>query len=390
MNDTVTPAAENCRRRIDDIEWLRAVAVLGVVVHHAQGNLFSWNPAWLASLLGHFDMWSGVDIFFAISGFVIARNLLPKLIASAAEFGKASRQVAAFWLARAFRLLPSAWLWLGLILLGAWQLNRTGAFGSVHTNAMATLAGVLQVANFRFADAFASYPYGASFAYWSLSLEEQFYLTLPLLVLLLRRHVGWLLVLLIFVQAIVPRTLLTMSLRTDALSWGVLLALAIQRPILERVRPHMLEGRRWLQRAVSLLLIASIAAISARVNWAVGHRISLIAALAIVLVWLASYNRNYLSGGDTPFKRFMVWTGQRSYAIYVIHVPAFFFVRELWFRLIGAQAQGGVVPTSVFFVAAAALIALLAECNFRLVENPLRRLGKRLANRIENPSDETA
>lgn len=386
----MTPAIENRQRRIDDIEWLRAVAVLGVVVHHAEGNLFSWNPAWLTSLLGHFDMWSGVDIFFAISGFVIARNLLPKLQACQGEIGTASRRAGAFWVARAFRLLPSAWLWLGLILICAWQFNRIGAFGSVHTNTMATLAGVFQVANFRFADAFANYPYGASFAYWSLSLEEQFYLMLPLVALLLRRHIAWLLVVLILAQAIMPRTLLTMSLRTDALAWGVLLALASRLPVFVRMEPRWLHDRRWLQRALTLTLVMAIAALSALESLTIGHRVSLIAVLAVILVWLAAYNRNFLSGIDSPIKRFMVWTGQRSYAIYLIHVPAFFFIRESWFRLTGAQPQSGLVLTAVFLIAAAVLIALLAELNFRIVEKPLRNLGKRLASRIEKSSGEMA
>lgn len=380
------PAVAMQQRRIDDIEWLRAVAVLGVVVHHAQGNLLSWNPVWLGNLLGRLDMWSGVDIFFAISGFVIARSLLPKLHACQSDMVKASRQVGAFWVARAFRLLPSAWLWLGLIMVCAWQFNQLDAFGSIHTNAMATLAGVFQVANFRFADAFANYPYGASFAYWSLSLEEQFYLALPLVALLLRRHIAWLLILLVVVQAIVPRTLLTMSLRTDALAWGVLLALMSKLPIFGRLEPRWLNGRRWLQRALTLLLVVAIAAISARESLAIGQRVSLIAVLAAALVWLAAYNRNFLSGADGPIKRFMIWTGQRSYAIYLIHVPAFFFVRECWFRLIGTIPQGGLIPTSVFCMTAAALIGLLAEFNFRMVERPLRRLGKRLAGHIAKPS----
>ncbi|WP_458071339.1 acyltransferase family protein [Rhodanobacter sp. BL-MT-08] len=390
MTTPVAPAVEKDNRRIDDIEWLRAVAVLGVVVHHAQGNLLSWNPAWLRKLLSVVDMWSGVDIFFAISGFVIARSLLPKLRACPSGMGRASRQVGAFWVARAFRLLPSAWLWLGLILIGAWQFNRLGAFGSVHTNAMAALAGVFQVANFRFADAFANYPYGASFAYWSLSLEEQFYLVLPLVALLLRRHIAWLLVLVIVVQAIVPRTLLTMSLRTDALAWGVLLALASHLPVFARLEPRWLHSRRWLQRALALALVVAIAAVSARESLAIGQRVSLIAVLAVMLVWLAAYNRNFLSGPDSSIKRFMIWTGQRSYAIYLIHVPAFFFVRECWFRLTGAPAQGGWIPTALFTMAAAALIALLAECNFRTVERPLRRVGRRMAARIAKPAGDVA
>ncbi len=369
-------------RRIDDIEWLRAIAVLGVVAHHSQDNLFSWHPKWLASLLGHLDLWSGVDMFFAISGFVIARSLLPLLDACAGRLRLGIRQIWAFWIARAFRLLPSAWLWLGLILFAAWGLNAHDIFGSLHTNWMATLAGIFQVANFRFADAFASYPYGASFVYWSLSLEEQFYIALPLLALMLKRRIAWLMMLVILIQLVIPRGLLLMSVRTDALAWGVLMALFSQLPAFVRFEPHWLNGRRWLQCICGFGLVFAIAAISATEKLDIGHRVSIVAVLAVTLVWIAAYNHDYLSGSDGYTKRLMLWIGHRSYAIYLIHVPAFFVVRELWWRSTGMQALGGIMQTMIFSASAALLIAFLAEANFRIVEKPLRRLGRRVASHI--------
>src|SRR5476649_2292342 len=112
----------------------------------------------------------GVDLFFAISGFVIARSLIPALqgCSTRQEYWQQTRN---FWLRRAFRLLPSAWLWLALMLLACVFINRSGAFGTLQANLQATLAGVAQYANFRFADSFFHYEYGTSFVYWSLSLE---------------------------------------------------------------------------------------------------------------------------------------------------------------------------------------------------------------------------
>ena len=122
---------------------------------------------------------------------------------------------------------------------------------------------------------------------------------------------------------------------------------------------------------------------------AIGHRVSLVAILAALLVWLAAYDRNYLSGANSCLKSFMLWTGQRSYAIYLIHIPVYFSVREAWFRLNGSEAQGGLIQFIVFFLAATILIAALAEANFRLVEMPLRKVGKRLAARIVASADIT-
>src|SRR5690554_7448281 len=67
------------RARIADLEMLRGLAVIGVVIHHARDNLFTWSSPGLERLATYFGGWVGVDLFFAISGFVIARTLLPQL-----------------------------------------------------------------------------------------------------------------------------------------------------------------------------------------------------------------------------------------------------------------------------------------------------------------------
>nr|BFE92842.1 hypothetical protein GCM10020185_33780 [Pseudomonas brassicacearum subsp. brassicacearum] len=190
-------------KRIMDIELLRAVAVMGVLFHHLQGMPFPGGWPGLAALADSFQLWWGVDLFFAISGFVIGRSLIPQLrrCDSPRQFWIVTRD---FWIRRAFRLLPSAWLWLLLVLFAVFFLNRSGAFGSVQANLQATLAGFLQFANLRFADAFMHYEYGASFVYWTLSLEEQFYLILPLLVFVSRRYLVWVLLAVVLVQFFSP------------------------------------------------------------------------------------------------------------------------------------------------------------------------------------------
>lgn len=129
-------------KRILDIELLRGLAVLGVVFHHLHGNLFSGSPALLDGINQRVQFWWGVDLFFAISGFVIARTLIPQL-REAPTRQAFWEQARYFWIRRAFRLLPSAWLWLALILACCLLLNRSGAFGSLSANLAASLAGFL-------------------------------------------------------------------------------------------------------------------------------------------------------------------------------------------------------------------------------------------------------
>lgn len=364
--------------RIQDIEILRAVAVLSVVLHHAHGNLFTWSTPWLDAFFQRFELWWGVDLFFAISGFVIARELLPKL-QGCASMGEYWRTTLAFWTRRAFRLLPSAWLWLLLILLACRFFNASGAFGTLQANLAATLAGVLQFANFRFADSFMHYEYGASFVYWSLSLEEQFYLLLPALALLSRRFLPWLLALLVAVQFFTWRTPLLMSVRTDAIALGVLLALWSHTRSHAAFEPRFLRWRLPALGAAALLFLVMMEVSTQKYLWS-SYRIGLIALCSASLVWLASYDRNYLAL-PAPLQRALLWIGSRSYAIYLIHLPAFFLTREICYRLHGSKEFDSSY-TWAFSVTAGLLILVCSELNYRWVENPLRRQGARLAKRL--------
>ncbi|EIL87411.1 acyltransferase family protein [Rhodanobacter sp. 115] len=362
-------------RRNRDIECLRAIAVIGVAFHHMQGNLFHPGIPIIGTLLKHADFWYGVDLFFAISGFVIARSLLPQMAACHDQPRKQFGVIVAFWIRRFWRLLPSAWLWLGLMLLASIAFNRSGVYGSVHANLMATLAGLLDVANFRFADAFFRYEYGASFVYWSLSLEEQFYLLLPLLAAIMKRRIWLIMVALFVVQLCLFRTPLLMSVRTDALALGVLLAIVAPGRLYKALEPRfLLRWRAWRVIVPFVVLVVMSVLVAADLQyWR--YRISAIAVLGTALVWLASYDRNYLLPEGVP-KRVLTWVGARSYAIYLIHIPVYFALREAAFRF------GVTLHAWMLLLLATILIALLSDLNYRCLERPLRIHGRHVADRF--------
>jgi peptidoglycan/LPS O-acetylase OafA/YrhL len=271
------------------------------------------------------------------------------------------------------------------MLLASIVANRSGVFMSVHANAMATIAGFFNVANVRFADSFFRYPYGASFVYWSLSLEEQFYVVLPLLAVFSRRYFPWVLAILLCIQLPMQRNIWSMAFRTDALGFGVLLAMASRTRLYARIEPRVLGRVRGSGTCV-LVLLLSLMAILARLN--TSHSSFAIGGLAIAataLVWLASYNEDYLIG-QSWLKQALVWIGARSYAIYLCHVPIIFLLRECCFRL-GVQHP----HAWQLGVAATALIAVASSLNFRYVEQPLRRHGREVArqflSRRRNPDD---
>jgi peptidoglycan/LPS O-acetylase OafA/YrhL len=366
---------------ITDLDILRAVAVLAVVIQHARGNLFEWTTPGLTLFYSYFGGSFGVDLFFAISGFIIARDLVPRLrdCHSNTEWLNASLY---FWIKRAFRILPSAWFWLAVILVLCVTFNATGLFGSFRANLEATIAGVLQVANFRLAATFGASPYGASFVYWSLSLEEQFYILFPFAIWFGRRYLGYILAAVIVFQLVQPRSLLGMMVRTDALMMGILIALWSARDSYRAVEPVFLKARPWagfvVLCGVALCLLALGRA--GQEVFIVPLHWSLITPLCALLVLLASYNRDYLMP-DGAAKRALLWVGSRSYALYLCHIPAFFATREIMHRL-HPGTKFDADDFWWFLAIASGIIVVCAELNYRILETPLRRRGAQIAQAL--------
>jgi peptidoglycan/LPS O-acetylase OafA/YrhL len=372
--------------RIDDIEILRAIAVIFVLVQHAQGDLFPWLNQWAPS---YFGFWNGVDLFFAISGFVIARSLMPSL-AAAKDTTHFINTALAFWIRRAWRLLPSAWLWLAIILVATVFFNASGVFGTFQANFEGDIAALLDLANWRLSFIFGHFPPGASFPYWSLSLEEQFYMLFPFLVLISGKRLPLVVGVGILLQLFVQRSgahatnfeLMLNLFRSDALLLGVLIALWSAHPTYKLFEPVFLKNRPFAGVLAFIVLITLLAvAGSTSLHLAGSFQVGLVALISAVLVFIASYNNGTFCPKG-PVKQVLLWIGARSYAIYLIHIPAFFLAREIWFRL----QPAGTLFTDRFAVrfayTAAILLVVFVELNYRLVETPLRRHGKRISQWI--------
>ncbi len=151
-----------------DIDGLRAVAVLAVILYHAG---FVWIPA----------AFVGVDVFFVISGYVITRGLLRE--AAGGGIG-----LAAFYARRIRRILPALTATLAVTSLAAWWILLPPQFEDYAGSAAASALSVANLYFWRASGYFdAAALYRPLLHTWSLSVEEQFYLVLPVSLLLALR-----------------------------------------------------------------------------------------------------------------------------------------------------------------------------------------------------------
>ena len=144
----------------DDIDGLRAVAVILIVFFHVR----------LSNVPGGFI---GVDVFFVISGFLITSLITREIAENRFSF-------RAFYLRRLRRLGPALLMTVALTLLGGWFILPPGLY---QTTAQAALATIFSVSNILFWQQTGYFDVAASYKpllhTWSLSVEEQFYLIWP-------------------------------------------------------------------------------------------------------------------------------------------------------------------------------------------------------------------
>ncbi|MBP3998305.1 acyltransferase family protein [Pseudomonas koreensis] len=367
-----------------EIEFLCGVAILMTLVTHVN-QMLPFHAEFLAKVFNVFSPWSGVDLFFCISGFVVSKSYLDYFDKHRTQ-GNFGIAAVSFWIRRAYRLLPTAWLWVLIPLVFSIVFNQSNAFDSWYNNlrsftAVATFSGNL--ANMY------GVILGPNSVYWSLALEEQFYFIFPLFLLLVTSPKWRVITLLLLIAAqfgfdrnafAPPPAGLLFSFRLDAMMWGVLLCIFTRSDLYKQVEPTALKNSLLPRALVTLFLLYMLGAIAGQLIM-IPIAVGLIAIVSALIVWLASYQQGYIfcpSFLTGPLK----WLGSRSYALYVIHMFAYHLSTEIWSRVAaGNDSHLSSSYTIELLLTSVSIMLVMSELNYRYVEQPLRKRGAEIAKR---------
>ena len=324
-----TVGLEKSARFRPEVEGLRAVAVVLVLLYHAK----------LGAMSGGYI---GVDVFFVLSGFLITSLLLREL----ATTGTVS--LAAFWARRARRLLPAS----GLVVIATLIAGRVMLDGlSQGDLARDAIAASTFVANFRFLNVGTDYLAGGQATspllhFWSLAVEEQYYLVWPGLMLLLVRFARLTrrsLIAVLCVMWVVSLVVCVRSTRSEPM-WAFFMLPARAWELLSGALMAVVGGTVW-KRAERFRSIAGCVGLGVIVGAASAYddstRFPGLAALVPVVATGAVINAGALAGGPGLLlcSRPLQWIGARSYAIYLWHFPVL-LLAEAKFGPLDVQSAG--------------------------------------------------
>jgi peptidoglycan/LPS O-acetylase OafA/YrhL len=347
------------------LDGIRAIAILLVIGFHSKGFLSSG--------------WVGVDLFFALSGFLIGRILLEQLAEGRINF-------RAFYVRRIFRIFPAYYTVLSLQLAARlWLSSRSSEW--------ATLLG--SVPNYAY---ISNYTYGTGWEAqsllgwgWSLCIEEHFYLLTPVLLSLLisrlngRRRRVVVLCALAFVPALLrlaayvrdPRIVAWDRLypnshtHFDGLWCGVLIAYGYVY--------HRVALQRWSLRLRHLMWVVAFACLAAVHVWGGLWRTGIFPTVAQFLVLgigssLLILNGLFLENWLSRLLGYRGWypLARLSYGVYLVHP---FVVFGIVTCCHGVLASGSILLAATVTVLANASAAIL----FLTVERPMLERGAQLS-----------
>ena len=349
-----------------DIQILRGLAVLAVILFHSKESLIP-------------NGYLGVDVFFVISGFVVA-PLIRKIILK--KINLAGQSLFQFYVRRFWRLIPTLCFVLGasallIILLGApsehWRIAQQG----IYTLLLSGNIGAVKFSGNYFS------PTPNPFLHtWSLTVEQQFYLGIPILLLLFRKLnrnlkreaftivcIGFLSYVTfafpIVINEIYPKfgylsefdfTYYCSIPRTWQFMLGYLAFLFSQMNFGKHI---------CVQKAnFGFSLIALILFFIIPINNLVGSTIVSLITFFVIL-------KPHVGAGERSFHKTFQWIGDRSYSLYLVHMPIIYLAKYS-----PALAINNRQDRAIQTIFAVILTFILGNILFMTVETRSRLIGK--------------
>jgi peptidoglycan/LPS O-acetylase OafA/YrhL len=376
--------------RIPELDGLRGIAIALVLLHHyffqpieaTPGSPLAYVQA--AARLG----WSGVDLFFVLSGFLIGGILL--------DARNSSNYFSVFYTRRFFRIVPIYFVFLtiALSLYAFGSLGITSDFRWTFEHRLPWLPYFLFLQNFWMAFTTSFGALGLTVT-WSLAVEEQFYLTLPMLVRFLSRH-GLVFALIGgIIFAPISRIALHAFAPSHYLSWYGLMICRADALLLGVVGAMLLRSDVWNQRLarhrrVLLLLTVplglGLAVLTLRASDPYGF-----AMLTVGYSWLALFYLSVILCGLLYRQSWfgaclrwgwLGWLGSIAYGVYLFHE----LVRGVLRGLLSSGRPGRWTPRD-FLVSLVALATTLLICHlfWLFFEKPLIQRGHRAQYQVRQP-----
>lgn len=371
VSEAQIPLSRQPGSRIPELDGLRGIAILLVLLYHYVSIPPGGAPAPLLQALFAIG-WSGVDLFFVLSGFLIGGILL--------DVRQSSNYFKTFYGRRIYRIVPLYYSWVGayFIITLFWPNPETWRSVPIYVlflqNSVRINHAVLGTACLG--------------ALWSLAVEEQFYLVIPSVIRFLSRRSLLLMLCSAIICAPLFRTVLHDHLlthpaaaymltpcRADALAMGVLLAFGWRN---ERWKAAFYRYQKPICGTCFLLLCAFLYLAIWRpsqyslvmCSWGYSVMDALFASLLAMAVMLP----NSLWSAVCRFP-LLAEMGRVSYCVYVIHAAVNLACHELVFHSLPRFNSWETALLSLF---AAALSYGLAALSWRFFEHPLLRKGHAL------------
>lgn len=339
------------------LDGLRAVSVIVIMLYHGGTTWFSGG-------------FLAVDVFFVLSGFLITSLLLVEH----ERFGRLD--LAAFWGRRARRLLPALFLMLVAVLIYSAFL-RGQAATTIRSDALATL---FYVSNWWFIASgnsyFAQFQDPSPLTHtWTLAIEEQWYLFLPLVLVFLlprlrsrrRLAIGFGVLALLSAAEMAwlaspatdgSRVYYGTDTRLQSLLIGATLAAVLTPGLLERLR----VPARWAGPVALLGVLALMVVVTERTSWLYEGGFLLFSTVTAALLIAVQARPQGLVARALSLPP-VVWIGKISYGLYLWHWPVYVVLSPA-----RTGADGGTLLAVRFIVTFA-----LATASFYWVEMPIRR-----------------